>query len=406
MDKMNLAILGAGRIATTMAGTVSAMDEVNLYAIAARDGERAKAFAEKYGAQKFYGSYEEMLQDPQVDLVYIATPHSLHCEHAKLCINHGKPVLCEKAFTWNAKEAREVLELAHEKGVFITEAMWTRYTPQSEKLRELLYGGSVSRWGTSVSEAAGIETKESGAQMGANGQMEPTAGECRSAAGIAVCPDADSAGGSNTGIPHKAAVGGLPAGMPQRVVAGESRPGGGRIGQIVGLTANLGYSLLDKERMVRPELAGGALLDLGVYTLNFATWVLGDDIQSISSSMVLHETGVDKSEFINLVYPNGTIAGLFNTMDAVSDRRGIIFGTEGRIEVENTNNYEEIRIYNNDYELVETIPQPPQITGYEYEVLACKRALEQGKLECEEMPHAHTLRVMELLDEIQTQWGK
>lgn len=354
MDKMNLAILGAGRIATTMATTVSGMEEVNLYAVAARDGGRARAFAEKYGAETSYGSYEEMLNDPQVDLVYIATPHSLHCEHAKLCIHHGKPVLCEKAFTWNAKEAREVLELAQEKGVFITEAMWTRYTPQSEKLRELLYGGSVSRWGTSVSEAAG----------------------------------------------------GSPTGRPQKVVAGENRPGGGRIGQIVGLTANLGYSLLDKERMVRPDLAGGALLDLGVYTLNFATWVLGDDIQSISTSMVLHETGVDKSEFINLVYPNGTIAGLFNTMDAVSDRRGIIFGTEGRIEVENTNNYEEIRIYNNDYELVETIPQPPQITGYEYEVLACKRALEQGKLECEEMPHAHTLRIMELLDEIQTQWGK
>ncbi|MCD8346934.1 MAG: hypothetical protein LUD16_03075, partial [Lachnospiraceae bacterium] len=115
---------------------------------------------------------------------------------------------------------------------------------------------------------------------------------------------------------------------------------------------------------------------------------------------------VDKSEFINLVYPDGTIAGLFNTMEAVTDRRGIIFGTEGRIEVENVNNFGEIRIYNNRYELVEIIPQPEQISGYEYEVLACKRALEQGKLECAEMPHAHTLRVMELLDEIRGEWEK
>lgn len=357
MKKMNLAILGAGRIATTMAATVSQMDEVNLYAIAARDGGRAKAFAEKYGAEKFYGSYEEMLRDDQVDLVYIATPHSLHCEHAKLCINYGKPVLCEKAFTQNAAEAREVLELAHQKKVFITEAMWTRYTPQSVMLRKLLFGEEDFSWDPSVSNAAhGYEA---------------------------------SASQKNA----------------EKIVAGKSRPGGGRIGKIVGLTANLGYSLLDKERLVRPELAGGALLDLGVYTLNFATWALGDDVQSLSTSMVLHETGVDKSEFINLVYPDGTIAGLFNTMEAVSDRRGIVFGTEGRLEVENTNNYEEIRIYNNQYELVETIPQPQQITGYEYEVLACKRALEAGALECEEMPHAHTLCVMELLDEIRGRWN-
>lgn len=365
MKKMNLAILGAGRIATTMAETVSRMDEVNLYAIAARDGERAKAFAEKYGADKSYGSYEEMLCDDQVELVYIATPHSHHCEHAKLCIHHGKPVLCEKAFTQNAAQAREVLELAQEKKVFITEAMWTRYTPQSRKVRELLFGENSFSWDPTVS-------------------------------GQSVLNPSVSAGAAAVGS----------CGKNKNVVAGENRPGGGRIGKIVGLTANLGYSLLDKERMVRPDLAGGALLDLGVYTLNFATWVLGDDIQSLSTSMVLHETGVDKSEFVNLVYPNGTIAGLFNTMEAVSDRRGIIFGTEGRIEVENTNNFEEIRIYNNEYELVETIPQPEQITGYEYEVLACKRAIEAGKLECEEMPHAHTIRVMEMLDEIRSRWEK
>ncbi|MCD7883418.1 MAG: Gfo/Idh/MocA family oxidoreductase [Lachnospiraceae bacterium] len=376
---MNLAILGAGRIATTMAATVSQMDEVNLYAIAARDGGRAKAFAEKYGAEKSYGSYEEMLRDDQVDLVYIATPHSLHCEHAKLCINYGKPVLCEKAFTQNAAEAREVLELAHQKKVFITEAMWTRYTPQSVKLRQLLFGEEAFCWDPSMKFAG--ESMENGI--------------------LSWIPRTKL----NQMAPNQPTVYGYEVSAGLNIVAGEKRPGGGRIGKIVGLTANLGYSLLDKERLVRPELAGGALLDLGVYTLNFATWVLGDDVQSLSTSMVLYETGVDKSEFINLVYPDGTIAGLFNTMEAVSDRRGIVFGTEGRLEVENTNNYEEIRIYNNQYELVETIPQPPQITGYEYEVLACKRALEAGVLECEEMPHAHTLRVMELLDEIRGRWN-
>lgn len=318
MDQLNLAILGAGGIASTMAATVREMKEINLYAVAARDGGRAKQFAERYGAQRYYGSYGEMVEDDNIDLVYIATPHSHHFEHAKLCIEHGRPVLCEKAFTWNAAQAEELIGLAREKKVFITEAMWVRYMPMSLMLKEILSSG--------------------------------------------------------------------------------------KIGRVTGLTANLGYSLMHVERMVRPELAGGALLDLGVYTLNFATWVLGDEIDHFATAMVKHDTGVDKQEFIDLVYPDGTVAGLLNTMEAVTDRKGYIYGTEGHIVVDNINNYEAFHIYNNRYELVETIERPRQISGYEYEVLACKRALEQGKLECEEMPHAHTLCIMHLLDEIKEQW--
>ena len=129
MSQLKLAILGAGRIAETMAETVRQMDDVCLYAVAAREEARAKAFAETYGAEHYYGSYEEMLQDDSVELVYIATPHSHHAQHAKLCIEYGRPVLCEKAFTWTAEEAAEVLQLAKEKQVFITEAMWVRYMP-------------------------------------------------------------------------------------------------------------------------------------------------------------------------------------------------------------------------------------------------------------------------------------
>lgn len=318
MKKMNLAILGAGGIAIKMAETVREMEEVKLYAVAARDAGRAADFAAAYGVEKSFGGYEEMLKDDGIDLVYVATPHSHHFEHAKLCITYGRPVLCEKAFTWNAKEAEELLNYAKEKKVFITEAMWVRYMPMSVTLKSLLDAG--------------------------------------------------------------------------------------RIGKIVGLTANLGYSLMQVERMVRPELAGGALLDLGVYTLNFATWILGDEVQSFSSSMVRHDTGVDKQEFINLVYDGGVVAGLFNTMEATTDRKGYIYGTKGHIVVDNINNYEAFHIYNNDYELVETIRRPEQISGYEYEVLACKRALEAGKLQCDEMPHEHTLWTMRLLDEIKESW--
>lgn len=317
---MNLAILGAGRIAAKMAETVNQMEEVNLYAVASRSLERAEDFAKKYNIEKAYGSYEEMLNDGNVDLVYIATLHSHHCEQIKLCADYGKAVLCEKAFTVDAKEAEEALNYAKKKGVLVAEAMWVRYMPMTKILKDILAAG--------------------------------------------------------------------------------------RIGDVVGLTANLGYAVMFKERIVRPELGGGALLDLGVYTLNFATTVLGDDIKKISSTVVKHDTGIDKNEFVNLTYENGEVAGLFNTVQTITDRRGVIYGTKGYIFVDNINNYEAFHIYNQQHELVETIERPQQITGFEYQVLACKRALEEGKLECEEMPHAHTIRIMEIIEEIRAKWNE
>ena len=136
---MNIAILGAGGIANTMAKTIVGMNDnnISLYAVAARDGERAKKFAKEYGIEKFYGSYEEMVQDEQVDLVYIATPHSHHYEHMKLCLNNGKHVLCEKAFTVNAKQAEEVIALGKEKGLLVAEAIWTRYMPVKTMIRHI-----------------------------------------------------------------------------------------------------------------------------------------------------------------------------------------------------------------------------------------------------------------------------
>ena len=103
-----MAILGAGSIARSMSKTISEIDEVTSYAVASRDYAKAEAFAKEFGFEKAYGSYEEMLSDPEVDLVYVATPHSHHYEHVKLCLNHGKHVLCEKAFAINANQAEEM----------------------------------------------------------------------------------------------------------------------------------------------------------------------------------------------------------------------------------------------------------------------------------------------------------
>ena len=124
---MRLGIIGAGWIAQKMAEALANKPHgCECYAVASRSLEKAEAFAKQFYINKVYGSYEELVSDPAVDIVYIATPHSHHYPHARLALEHGKPCLVEKAFTANAREAEQLLALAHEKGLFITEAIWTR----------------------------------------------------------------------------------------------------------------------------------------------------------------------------------------------------------------------------------------------------------------------------------------
>ena len=133
---MKFGILGAGFIAAVMADTLCRMAQqgetgAELYAVAARDIGRARAFAAEHNVPKAYGSYEEMLRDPAVEVVYIATPHSLHYRHIKLCADHGKHILCEKPFTVSARQAEDALRYAQARGVLVTEAIWTRYQPMA-----------------------------------------------------------------------------------------------------------------------------------------------------------------------------------------------------------------------------------------------------------------------------------
>lgn len=319
---MKMAILGAGGIAGTMASTIAKMDGVERYAVASREYEKAKAFADKYGFEKAYGSYEDMVSDPEIDLVYVATPHSHHCMCTKLALNAGRNVLCEKSFAVNEKQAREMIELAESRNLLLTEAIWTRYMPSRKMISELIESG--------------------------------------------------------------------------------------RIGEVRTVSANLGYKIDMNDRMKNPALAGGALLDLSVYTLNFASMVLGDDVRRISASEVKTETGVDGQDNIMIEYHDGRMASLFTTMYTLTDRMGLICGRDGYIQVENINNPQQIRIYSNDRrspEIVESINVPEQITGYEYEVLSCMRAIEEGRTECPEMPHSQTVTIMHQMDEIRAQWG-
>ena len=145
MDTVKIGIIGTGWIAEKMAITLEGMEGVEAYAVASRQLQTACDFADRWGFTRAYGSYEEMLDDEEVELVYIATPHSHHFEHARMSLLKGKAVLCEKAFTANARQAEELLNLAKEKELFITEAIWTRYMPLSQTINDLVNGGITGR---------------------------------------------------------------------------------------------------------------------------------------------------------------------------------------------------------------------------------------------------------------------
>lgn len=315
---MKMAIMGAGAIANKMAATIIKMENVKGYAIAARDKARAETFAAEYGFTKAYGSYEEMLNDPQIELVYIATPHSHHYKCMKMCLEAGKNVLCEKSFTVNAEQAKEILTMAEEKNLLVTEAIWTRYMP-SRKM---------------------------------------------------ICDIIDS----------------------------------GVIGTVTSLSANLGYELSAVKRIWDPNLAGGALLDVGVYLVNFARMVFGEEKAELHTSAVF-KNGVDMIDNIDMIFPDGKTASMQCNVHGVLNRSGAIFGTKGYIEITNINNPEKITVFNDQYQEVVSYLPPEQITGYEYEVEACVRALESGAVECQEMSHAETIRVMEIMDSIRKEWG-
>lgn len=320
---MNLGILGAGSIAGSMAHTIrmlceSGCNDVTLYAIAARDLPRAQAFADQYGVQKAFGSYEEMLADPALDLVYIATPHSHHYQHIRLCVSHGKHVLCEKAFTVNARQAEDALRYAQARGVLVTEAIWTRYQPMRQMIRQVLDEGLIGTPGL--------------------------------------------------------------------------------------LTANLCYPVSNRPRIVNPALAGGALLDVGVYALNFAEMVFGPADEA-HASCTKNELGVDMTDQMVLTWKDGKAAHLTAGVTVASDRSGCIYGDRGYLVVENINNPQSISIYDVDHRLVRQLSCPPQLTGYEYEVLETVRCIREGKTECPSMPHSETVHIMELMDRLRAQMG-
>ena len=315
---MRVGIIGTGWIAEKAAITLRGLAECEAYAVGSRTLERAEAFAKEWGIPKACGSYAELINDPNVDLVYVGTPHSHHYDVTKEALLAGKPCLVEKAFMANYRQAKEIVDLARERKIFLAEAIWTRYQPVVKMVRDLIDSGRI--------------------------------------------------------------------GTPRLV------------------TATLGYSMGEKPRIMRPDLCGGALLDLGVYALNFVRMFFPADIVSMESQCVKSKTGMDLTNAISIILKDGVLCNLQSSAACVGDNIGVIAGTDGNLIIDNINNPQKITVNTHDREFVEDIHVPKQITGYEYQFLACRQALIDGLLEPREMPLEETLYVMQLMDGLRQKW--
>ena len=322
MHDIGWGILGCGDIAHTFTASLNALDRGCLVAGASRTPGRAAAFAERYGLAHGYSDYESLLNDPEVDAVYVATTHNFHFENVKLCLEHGKHVLCEKPFTVNAEQARTLMALAGEKDLFVMEALWTRFLPAIQKLQELI--------------------------------------------------------------------------------------GEGAIGEVTGVYANfcLGLDLPPEHRMRNIDLAGGALLDLGIYPISMADIVFGRRPDRISSYATLDAvTGVDEYSCYVLEYGSRGKAVLSASYSQSAPIEAVVSGTGGHIRVLHFLGAKELHVHRSEGE-PEVLQFPyGENENFKYEIAHAMDCIEAGRRESPAMPLAKTLEIMELMDTLRKPWG-
>ena len=294
---LRVGIIATGWIAEKAALTIQHMEGVTCHAVASRTFEKADAFARKWGIAHAYGSYSELLDAEDIDLVYVGTPHSHHFDVTMEAIQKGKPCLVEKAFMANYDQSLAVVNT----------------------IREIIKSG--------------------------------------------------------------------------------------RLGELRLLTGSIGYSMGDKPRIMRADLCGGALLDLGVYGINFVRMFCDAKIEQIESQCMKSDTGMDLTNTISWRMEGGIMANIQSSACCVNDNQGTICGTEGYLIVDNINNPQSVKIYKRDRIFVEEIKVPQQITGYEYQFLACKDAINNGLTETPYMPLDETLYIMKLMDDLRFKWG-
>ena len=313
-------ILGPGGIATAFATALVAETSQQIAACGSRDILRAREFASRFGGFTAYGSYDELVADPAVDIVYVASPHSAHHEHALLALRAGKPVLVEKAFTRNAPEAAEVLREADDRGLFCMEAMWARFLPRYDVVRRAVAEGLLGVLDTIVAD---------------HGQL--------------LYPDG-----------------------PQR--------------------------------LSDPLLAGGALLDLGIYPISLASMLLPGDLQ-VSATGALTPDGVDRAETVTLSSERA-LATCLATMSAQTANTAVIAGDRARLELPGWF-YQPgpVRLVAPDDNVLDVYQPASTRHGLHFEAAEAARRIGAGEVQSPLMPWEETLRIMRIMDEVRAQLG-
>jgi predicted dehydrogenase len=313
-------IIGTGGIAKAFARDLSYFNSHIVQAVGSRSLEKAGVFALEFPGCTSYGSYEELVADPMIDAVYVATPHPQHVANTILALKAGKPVLCEKPFAVNAIEAQAMIATARENDVALLEAMWTRFLPHIAQVREILSSGAI--------------------------------------------------------------------------------------GEVVNVEADHGQYLIDSKnpRLTEPSLAGGALLDLGIYPVSFAHLVLGTPAR-ITATGALTEKGVDSQTSAIFDYDNGAQAVITTTLITGTPCRATIAGTLGRIEIDRTfYNPANMRLVMRDGTTTE-YPNTYKGHGLREQAAELERMVRNGEIESPLLTHKMTIEIMQSLDEIRTQIG-
>jgi len=308
-------ILGTGGIASAFAADLRLTDSGAAVAVGSRSHESADRFADDFGIANRHASYESLVADPDIDVIYVATPHPMHHDNAILALRAGKHVLVEKPFAMNAAEAREVAAVARERGLFAMEAMWTRFLPHMAIVRDWLARGAL--------------------------------------------------------------------------------------GDIVTVTADHGQWFAEDAgfRLFAPELGGGALLDLGVYPVSFASMVLGTPSRIVSVIDAAF-TGVDAQTSMLFGYDSGAQAVLTCTLRAKSPTRAAIVGSDARIEIDG-DFYAPATVTliprNGDPLRVESVHQG---RGLRHQADEVARRLAAGDVESPLMPLDETISIMQTMDTV------
>jgi predicted dehydrogenase len=312
-------ILATGRIAGAFATALGLLPDAEIAAVGARRLAAAEGFAAAYGARRAHDGYAALVADPDVDVVYVASPHSLHREHVLMALEAGKAVLCEKAFTLTGDEAAELAAESRRRGLFLMEAMWMRCNPVIRRVRQLL------------------ET--------------------------------------------------------------------GELGRVTQVRADLGWYVEapPTDRLLDPVLGGGALLDMGVYTLTFAHLFLGEP-DAVAAVAGLGDSGVDLNVAMSLGYSSGAVASLTASMTGATPRTGSIATERGRFDLADSFHHP-TRATWTSLDVTETVEAPLLGTGLAHEAVEVMRCLRAGETESPLVPLDESVAIMRQMDRIRREIG-